>query len=105
MDLHDRLRVTTEDDGDEVVIVLAGEVDPHTCPQLRAVLADAVAGAPSRIVVDTQNIEFVDSSGLRALLQAQQAQAARQATLELRSPSPIMRRLLRVTALESTFCC
>jgi anti-anti-sigma factor len=50
-------------------------------------------------------VEFVDSAGLQALLLTQQAQRSHQGTLEVRSPSPITRRLLQVTALSAQFHC
>jgi anti-sigma B factor antagonist len=105
MDVRERLRVSTAEHDDEVVIVLNGEVDPHTCHHLQGALAEAVAAEPSRIVVDMDGVDFVDSSGLRALLLAHEAQEARSGTLEVRSPSPITRRLLQVTALSAHFHC
>lgn len=76
---------------------LAGELDAHTAPALQAALE--LATEP-RVVVDMAAVEFVDSSGLRVLIQShQQAEAAGRA-LVLAQPSESVRRLLEISGLE-----
>lgn len=88
--------------GTDLVISAAGELDPHTCACFEAAIAEAMASSPDRVVVDAAGLEFIDSSGLRALVQAQTALADRRATLVLRAPSVIVSRLLAVTGLDRT---
>ncbi len=56
---------------DQARIVARGEIDITTEQTLRGAAASAMASVPGgRIVVDLQQVSFMDSSGLRALLQS-----------------------------------
>lgn len=56
--------------GDVTVLDASGRLDLLTAPEFRARIADAIAGGTSRLVVDFERVEFVDSSGLGALVAA-----------------------------------
>jgi anti-sigma B factor antagonist len=59
------------DDGDDPVVRISGEVDLATSPMLRARLDEAVArAARGRVTVDCTGLAFIDSTGLRALVEA-----------------------------------
>jgi anti-anti-sigma factor len=58
-----RLRVHTEPDG---VIVLKGEIDLSTAPQLRAALESSHPDGAAR-VVDLREVTYLDSAGLSVL--------------------------------------
>jgi len=47
-----------------------GELDIATTPELEQALADATAAAVAEIVLDLRELTFMDSTGLRALAQA-----------------------------------
>ena len=51
---------------------VAGELDIATSPDLRDLLAEDDADSP--IVIDLTECEFIDSSGVRALLLSREAQ-------------------------------
>ena len=56
-------------------IRLAGEVDLYTGPELNAVIEDLVGGGDvGTVVVDMRDVTFLDSTGLRILLAAHQAE-------------------------------
>lgn len=62
-------------DGPGPVAVVAGEVDVATSPELeRRITALAESGVP-RVVVDLQAVEFIDASGIGALMAAANAAA------------------------------
>jgi len=87
--------------GEEGPIVhLTGELDPHTAP----LLADAVTpyhrdAETRQVVLDLEQLRFIDSSGLRVIIATEQALRERGARLVLRSPSEATRRLLEITDL------
>jgi anti-sigma B factor antagonist len=56
------------------VVRIAGEVDMSHEEELRGELRTAVAAEPKGIVVDLTECEFIDSSGVRALLLSREAQ-------------------------------
>jgi anti-anti-sigma factor len=59
--------VEHEPHGDAVVVVVRGEIDIVTSPQLRAALLDDRAQAPL-IVLDLREVTFIDSSGLGVIV-------------------------------------
>ena len=65
---------------------------------LRAALQDAPS--PTRLVLDLHGLEFTDVAGLGVVLRHERALARAGGTVELRSPSPMLRRIVRTLALE-----
>jgi anti-sigma B factor antagonist len=88
-------------DSIEGVVAVSGELDGHSAPQLEAVLADLDAGTELRI--DVRGVDFVDSTGLRTLLLAQQRCEDAGGRLVLVGPSSALRRLLELTGLRTRF--
>lgn len=76
------------------------EIDLATCDALARTLA--VPG-PDDVVLDCSGIEFVDSSGLRTLLEAHDRLSADNRALVLLNPPPLLLRLLEMTDLVDVF--
>jgi anti-sigma B factor antagonist len=49
-------------------VTLRGEVDVLTVDQVRVALEEALAARPQAIVVDLSGLDFIDSTGLGALI-------------------------------------
>jgi len=83
-----------------VVLAQSGRLTVVTAPQLRATVADRIASGDRLIVVDLSATEFVDSSGLGALVSC--LKSARQAGGDLRivAPSEQVSMVLRMTNLD-----
>lgn len=90
--------------GDEVVLHVTGELDPHTSPQLDEAFGEIAAhGGVRRVVLDVSGVQFIDSSGLRVLLAADDSLANAGIRLAIRAPSESVRRLLEITDLLEHF--
>ena len=63
-----RLRITTSVSGGRHVVELGGELDIGSSGALEATLADAVAAGAKEVVLDMGGVEFIDSSGLSAIV-------------------------------------
>jgi anti-sigma B factor antagonist len=81
-----------------VVITVAGEIDINTVEQIRTAVAAAVGLRATGIVFDLSGVEFMDSSGIAALIEARAAAH----TVVLRKPSIPVQRLLVATGLVET---
>ncbi|MDJ0859993.1 MAG: STAS domain-containing protein [Dinoroseobacter sp.] len=55
-----------------------------------------------RVVLDLQNVEFLDSSGLGAVVAVMKAYGA-EMTLELAALNPIVEKVLRLTRMDKVF--
>ena len=67
---------------DLAIIRVVGRLNMVTAPRLRDLVTEAVASGRSRLVVDLAAVEFMDSSGLGALIGA--LKTTRQAGGDLR---------------------
>ena len=90
------LKVQVQQLPGEHVVRVRGELDAATAAALQSELADTVARAEGRIVIDLTEVPFVDSSGLGALVAVRKRAAA---PVVLRSPHDRVRMLLEVTGL------
>ena len=95
--------IASEHDPDGVFIVrVKGELDISHEEELRAELNRGVAESNGGIVVDLTDCEFIDSSGVRALLLGREAQGAGtgEARLVIASGSPQIIRILSVMGVD-----
>jgi anti-anti-sigma factor len=92
--------VTRDDDRSKVSV--AGELDAASAGELEEALSEAVS-AGTMIELDLGEVSFIDSSGLRALLVAQQAATDAGGSLVLVATTPAVDRLLELTGLNETF--
>jgi anti-sigma B factor antagonist len=92
---------TTEKISPDIAIVRgAGKLNMVSAPELRAVVVGAISEGAHRIVVDLSAIDFMDSSGLGALVGC--LKSARQAGGDLRiaAPSTQVSMVLRLSNLD-----
>jgi anti-sigma B factor antagonist len=88
---------------EEVYVVhVTGEVDMSHEEELRGELRTAVAAEAKGIVVDLTECEFIDSSGVRALLLSREAQHADDGTerLAVAASSEQILRILSVMGID-----
>ena len=90
-----RLGQTLDSDG---VLVLSGEIDSYTAPDLASRLNDTKVE-----VVDLSAVTFIDSSGLRTLIEADRSRQDAGGRIVLRAPSAPVQRLLEISGLAGHF--
>jgi anti-anti-sigma factor len=81
------------------VIRAQGDIDLDCAPRLEAVLGEALADEPSRVILDLEAVTFLDSSGLRIIVDAQKKARAAGSTLLIEGMSAAVERVLEVTDL------
>jgi anti-sigma B factor antagonist len=96
------LTIADRIDGDFHVIELAGDIDVETARTLRAHIVDRFADSPARVVVDLSDVEFMDSSGLGALVSGWQL-TRDNGMFRIAGANPIVRRVLSITGMEDVF--
>jgi len=93
----DVLKSSVSHEEDQVVVSLEGELDCSISDELTRLLAGAVGEGSRRVVVDLAGVTFMDSSGLRCLLQEAEHASHRDVELVVVRASGIARRVLEVT--------
>ena len=85
------------------VIYVRGDVDLDTHLDVEHEIVTAIESGADPVVVDLSGVPFLDSSGVRALLQARTVAQRRNARLTVRDPQPIVAQVLRVTNVAPLF--
>ncbi|MEV0719759.1 STAS domain-containing protein [Asanoa sp. NPDC050611] len=79
------------------VIYVRGDVDFDSHLDVEHALVSALEAGADPLVVDLSEVPFLDSSGVRALLQARSVAERHNARLTVRDPQPIVAQVLRLT--------
>jgi len=88
-------------DDDRLVAAVRGEVDYASGSTVRAILDGVVDhGGHTDIVIDMRDLQFIGAAGLEVIAHAARRLGAVSGRLTLRSPSPFIRRLLEITAVD-----
>ena len=87
------------DDPRVVVLAVAGDLDLATSDHLERVIADAAIGRPAEIVLDLRDVNFMDSSGLRAIVASAEDLSGTGTRVCIEGLSGAAQRLLEVTGL------
>jgi anti-sigma B factor antagonist len=85
-----------------VVVSLAGELDLYNAEEVRSALLEACAGEPELLVVDLEEVRFIDSTALGVLIEARSRMPDRSG-FRLAAPGLETRRALEVSGLDRHF--
>ena len=84
-------------------VVVSGDLDLATAPQLMSAVESLAATGARRVVVDLGAVSFIDSSGISALLRADQTLRGADGVLVLGAMSAQVTSVLEMTGLHAEF--
>jgi anti-sigma B factor antagonist len=98
---HDELSIDLKSGnaGEALVFKLRGSLDLATSPTVRAALTDATEKGRKDLIVDLTQLEFLDSTGLGAMIGAHRRAAEHGGSLRLIVNEGPIARLLNITGL------
>jgi anti-sigma B factor antagonist len=88
-------------EGDHSVVVLSGDLDMATAPELSDCLNRLLHNGMSTVVVDVARLRFCDSSGLHVFVTSHRRAHDHGGAIVIRSPNETVQRLLTLTNLET----
>ncbi len=94
------LALTVDVVGTITVIRPVGDLDMHASGRLLDVVESHLGGACRRVELDGSRLGFVDSAGLRSLVQAHEAAVAADRTFAVVEASDALRKVLSITGLD-----
>jgi len=96
---QEHLQVDAKSKDDRVVLQLTGELDLASSAILERALDDAQIAQAPLLVLDLDELKFVDSTGLRVILLAQEKSRGRGQEFAITPGSPQVQRLLSITSV------
>ncbi len=100
MDGSERLSINRTE-GPSGALQVAGELDAYTAGALEELLAGH--GTTGDVRVDLSGVTFIDSTGIRAIVRADNDLRAADRSLVIVAPSAAVMRLLELTSLDERF--
>jgi len=84
-----------------VTVVIAGELDHCAAPQIRRMLDDLLADPRlMHLILDLENLTFMDSSGIGVLLGRLKVLQSRGGSLSVKNMQPSVEKLFRLSGLH-----
>ena len=75
-----------------------GELDRATVPRFERAIADLAD--PGRLVLDLNELDFIDAGGLRSIIHLARRAERSGGSVQLANPNAMLRRLFALTGLE-----
>ena len=98
--MQSHFSVEAQNQGQECVVSVSGELDLAAASSLEAELDRILESDVTRIVLNLAELEFIDSTGLSVLVRAQQRAQESGRELGLVNPGQQVERLLSLTGLS-----
>ncbi len=99
MTVQDQLLIDVRHDKGRAVVSLRGELDLASAPLLQSELDSSQIASASMLVLDLEELKFIDSTGLRVLLSAYEQAQQRGQEFAVTEGSPQVQRLLSITGV------
>lgn len=97
------LKIEVEEKNGAVLLKLNGEVDVYTAPKLKGRLVDLVDQGKFKIVVDLEEVDFMDSSGLGVLVGGLKRVRSHEGAIALVCTQENILKIFRITGLVKVF--
>jgi anti-sigma B factor antagonist len=101
--LNGNAAVTLERDPEGVMVRVVGELDISSAPGLERVLDELTFAQGERLLLDLDGVEFIDSTGLAAVIHAQNTAELNGHRLTVRYGSRQVQHLFELTGMIDRF--
>lgn len=98
-----QVTVTTSQHGGVFVLALGGDIDVASAVTMRDALDRVIAAGHHRVVLDLNEVRFLDSTGLGVMVGRLKAVRDLGGDLHLACTSPRILRVLSITGLDEVF--
>jgi anti-sigma B factor antagonist len=100
MGVKDQLSIEVRTESDRVIVALAGELDMASAASLQSTVEGDQLAARETVVLDLEQLGFIDSTGLRIILLARERCRERGQEFAVTRGSQQVQRLLSVTGVD-----
>lgn len=97
------MELSTTRHGDTIIVsVIAPRIDAAAAIAFKDAMREAVADGPAHVVLDLENVTFVDSSGLGAIVSTMKSMGDGR-RLDLAALTPDVAKVFRLTRMDTVF--
>ncbi len=94
------MNVTIESSKNLIIAYLIGEIDHHTCADIRERIDDTISfKKPQHLILDFKNVSFMDSSGIGLVMGRYRLMQNFHGTMEIRNVTPQTKKLMELAGL------
>jgi len=97
------MEVDIKDLGEHKVVNISGEVDLYNVSELKKTLFSVTDGANKSVIVDMKNVNYMDSSGIGALVAGQKKMKAHGGHFALMNIHEDVLNILKLATLDKFF--
>lgn len=97
------ISVTSSEDANVTVVSVAGEIDVYTAPILREALDKQIALGHGNLIVDLDDVTFMDSTGLGVLVGRLKRVRGQSGSLRLVCTQERVLKVFKITGLDKVF--
>ena len=98
--MDDELSIRTSVEGSTATVSAEGEIDLSTVDDLRTAVTDAASDGVDTLLLDLNEVEFIDSAGLGGLLELRSTLRARAVTLQISAGDGPVKQAMEITGLS-----
>jgi len=97
---EDQLAIHLDRYGSRHTLFVTGELDVATAPALESAIDGALDGQDGELFLDFSDLTFIDSTGIRAVMQVHNKVASFGSRMVILSPTAPVRRVLEITGFD-----
>lgn len=97
------MQILFRDKGEHKILAINGEVDLHNVGELKKVLFGITDGSSPSVAIDMKNVNYMDSSGIGALVAGQKKMKALGGKFYLMNISDDVLNILKLATLDKFF--
>ena len=87
----------------KVIVSLRGEIDLKSSPDVRVAMKEILASKPMEVIIDLEDVGYMDSSGVATLVEALQQIKKYEGKLILRKLQPRVKSIFEIARLTEIF--
>jgi anti-sigma B factor antagonist len=101
--MSESLSIQERNEGDVLVMHLAGSLDGHTFVQMERTLKQRVEDGKRIFIMELQDLGYIASAGVGVFINIQQSVAEKGGGLLLVNPSPTVKEVFDILGLQALF--
>ena len=97
------MQINSEQKGEISVFKVTGDIDIESAPEVKKTFDKAITSASKKVVINLEEVDYVDSSGLATLVEILKNLRGHGGALKLSNLSAKVKGLFEITKLDKLF--